>query len=85
MLVQYLVVLQAVEKRRRRRTRIAGKEYCRARDTRRRLLLEARDEVEKRNFQAPRLLEKDTAAASPAEHDQHQEDAERDREPAALE
>ena len=44
-----------------------------------------RDEVEERNFQAPGLLEQDAGAAAPCQHHQHQEDAERQRDPAALE
>ena len=43
-----------------------------------------REQVEERDFQASGLVEQDAGAAAPGQHHQHQEDAERHRDPAAL-
>ena len=71
-LVQHLVVLQAVEERRRRAGRIAGQEDRRARNVRRRLLFQIPDQVEKRHLQTTGLFEQDARAPPPGQHDDHQ-------------
>ena len=64
--------------------RVAGEEDRGARNTRRRMLLEIRDHLDKRHLEPARLVEQDASAAPPRQHHDHQEDAEKHRQPAAL-
>ena len=83
--MQHLVVLETVHQSRRRADGIAGQENRGAGNPLRRPLLKHRHQVGQRELELARFLEQKPAAAPPGVHQEHDDGAERQRHPAALE
>ena len=84
MLVQHLVVLEIVQERGRRIFRVAGEKNRRPRHDVRRLLFQTLHQRLERHFRAPRLEGQQPRPAPPRGHDQHDREAEHDRNPRAF-
>ena len=84
LLVQHLVVLEAVQQRRGRAFRIAGEKHRRPRNPLRRLSLQHAHQIVERRLEPAGFLEQEPRAAPPRVHHQHDDAAERQRHPAAL-
>src|SRR6266446_1656097 len=83
-LVQYLVVLEGVQKRGWDMPQVTGHEDRRSRNPRRLIRGKPRDELVQRHRVARAKLSKQPAAAPPRSHYRENEHRDRDREPAAL-
>jgi hypothetical protein len=83
-LVGHLVVLEIMQKRRRREVGIAGQEHGCARNDMRRLFLQASYQDFQRHLGAPRLLRQYSGAAPPSQDHQHHRCAEGERRPGAV-
>ncbi len=78
-------MLEAVQERGRRAFRIAGEKNRRARYPMRRLRFQTADQIAQRHLEPARLLEQDARAAPPGQHDDDEQLANQQREPAAVE
>ena len=83
-LMQHLVVLQAVQQRGGRAFRCCGEEHGRAGNAWRRLFLQRLDQRLDRHLEPPCLGGEDARAPAPGEHDGDEQAADQERHPAAL-
>src|SRR6516162_5022458 len=84
LLVQHLVVLEAVHERSRRARRIAGEEHGCARNALGRPFFQHRHQFVEWKLQLARFLEQQLASTPPGVHQKHHDGSERQRHPAAF-
>ena len=84
LLVQHAIVLETVQQRGRRAFRIAGEKHRRSGHALRWLALEHAHQIVERGLEPAGLVEQKPRAAPPRIHHEHDDDAERERHPAAF-